>query len=78
MAMIFSILGWACAAILVADFLQEMDVNNKLPQKPFKCVLCLGFWLSIFVNIYWFGAFGIVLSPISGIVAELLDRYLNE
>lgn len=75
---LLSILGFACMAVLFVDFIETIDVNEKLPQKPLKCVLCAGFWLSVGANIYWYGSMGIVLAPISGILAEVIDRYLNE
>ena len=48
-----------------------------LDFKPFNCTLCLGFWSSLW---FWFahdGAYGILMAALTGVVAELIDRKLN-
>jgi hypothetical protein len=46
--------------------------------KPFNCTLCFGFWSTVW---FWFavhGARGFLLAAMTGVVAELIDRKLNQ
>ena len=69
--MILNILGFACLAHLGADFLSQWD---WLPNKPFKCNMCSGFWYSIGPFIALYGWQGILLSAITGITSELIYK----
>lgn len=78
MELITNILGMACMAALIVDLISTIDVNEKLPQKPLKCALCMGFWFSIGFNLFTYGFEGIFYSAMSGVLAELIDRKLND
>lgn len=72
--MILQILGFASLAHLGADFLSQFD---RLPNKPFKCNMCSGFWYSIGPFIALYGWEGILLSSITGILSEAIYRIIN-
>ena len=74
MNIILIILGFASLAHLAADFLNQFD---ELPMKPFKCNLCLGFWLALFPCMYLYSIEGILLAAISGVVSEIIYRTIN-
>ena len=72
--MILHILGFAALAHLGADFLSQFD---RLPNNPFKCNMCLGFWLSIGPFAALYGWQGGLLSAITGVMSETLYRLIN-
>lgn len=78
MELIFNILGWASLAAIWVDFIDTLDTEQKLPQKPFKCALCSGFWLSVLPMIYVHNLEGILYAAIAGVTSEIIDRYLNK
>lgn len=78
MELIFDILGMAYLALLVLDLIDTMDKHEKLPQKPFKCALCLGYWTSVVPMIAIYGFRGLWLAAIVSIVTELTDRFLHK
>ena len=71
MDMIIIIIGFACVAHLLADFLQQFD---EIPNKPFKCNMCLGFWISLMPNMFLYGLQGILVSAIVGVVSETIYK----
>jgi hypothetical protein len=73
MDLIFNILGAAALGHLGADFLNRYE---WLPQKPFKCNMCLSFWLSITPFIFLYSGYGIWYAALSGIISELYFKYL--
>lgn len=74
MTILLLILGFASLAHLGADFLSQYD---RLPDKPFKCNMCSGFWYSIGVYIGLYGWEGILLAAITGITSEAIYKILN-
>ena len=72
--MILHILGFAALANLGADFFSQFD---RLPNKPFKCNMCLGFWLSIVPFIGLYGGEAPLVSAITGVLSETLYRLIN-
>lgn len=70
---IINILGAACLGHLGADFLSQFDI---LPNKPFKCNMCLTFWLSIMPFIYIYGWTGLMMAALASITSELIYKYL--
>jgi len=72
--MILLIIGIASLAHLVADILQPLP---ELPNKPWKCNMCMGFWLAIIPAIALYGWEGILLSAITGITSEAIYKILN-
>ena len=71
--MILFILGMASLTHLVTDLLQPLP---ELPNKPFKCNMCLGFWLSIIPASALYGWEGILVSAITGIVSETIYKHI--
>lgn len=72
--MIISIIGWASVALMLVDLIEHLDVKDKLPSKPFKCDMCVAFWISLPLNIYDWGGEGLLLSAITGITANLIYK----
>ena len=70
---ITQIVGFACLAFLMADMAQYLE----LPQKPFQCNLCVGFWISLFPLLIQFGTIGILYAAMTGITSEALYRLIN-
>lgn len=73
--MILQILGFACLAHLAADLISYL--SPELPQKPWQCNMCMGWWLSFIPFIWQFGLIGILYAAITGIVSELIYRIIN-
>ena len=71
MEIIINIVGFACIAHLLADFLQQFE---EIPKKPFACNMCLGFWISLFPNMWLYGLQGILVSAIVGVVSETIYK----
>lgn len=72
--MILLILGMASLGHLGADLLSTFD---RLPNKPFKCNMCLTFWLTLLPAIIEYQWYGILIAAISGITSELIYRLIN-
>lgn len=72
--MILQLLGWACIAHLYVDLVSTVDTRNTLPQKPFKCDLCMGFYLSVLPLLYTNGLVGILYAAIVGVTADFIFR----
>ncbi len=70
---ILNILGAAALGHLGADFLQQF---NRLPAKPFKCNMCLTFWLNIGVFIFLYGMPGVWYAALAAIGSELIYKQL--
>ena len=71
--MILLILGMACLGHLAADFLQQFE---EIPNKPFKCNMCLSFWITIFPAMYTYGLEGILIAAIAAIVSETIYKFI--
>jgi len=78
MEYLINILGFASLATILVDLLDTLDTEQKLPQKPFKCALCMGTWLSVLPLIGMYDLQGILMAGMSGVSAELIDRLLNK
>ena len=74
--MLLNIIGFASLTHLIVDLIITIDKQDKVPQKPFKCDMCLGFWLSLPFNILMYGWEGVLISAITGITANLLTKYI--
>ena len=72
--MILYILGIAALGHLGADLASQFD---RLPNKPFKCNMCLTFWMSIVPSIALYGYRGILISAIAAITSETIYRIIN-
>ena len=73
MELIISILGAAGLGHLGADFLSRYD---WLPDKPFKCNLCLTFYLNVGPFIFLYGYEGIWYAACASIISELYFKYI--
>lgn len=73
MELVISILGAAALGHLGADFLQRF---SWLPNKPFKCNMCLTFWLNVIPFIFLYSGYGIWYAACASIVSELYFKYL--
>tara|TARA_R110000772_G_scaffold220488_3_gene330972 strand:+ start:1350 stop:1568 length:219 start_codon:yes stop_codon:yes gene_type:complete len=67
--MILMIIGMASIGHLVVDFLQQFE---ELPNKPWKCNLCLTTWLTLFPAMWVYGWEGIFVAAIAGVVSETI------
>lgn len=68
---IIHILGAACLGHMAADLLSQFE---RLPDKPFKCNMCMTFWLSITPFIFIYGADSIFISAIAAIISEIIYK----
>ena len=77
--MTYEILGIACMGAILQNFdwYQELLRAVHLEMKPFNCTLCWTFWLTVIPNIGMYGFQGLLYSSIEAVVAELIDRQLN-
>jgi hypothetical protein len=72
--LILQIIGFACLGHLVTDFISSFDLK-ELPDKPFRCEMCLTYWLSIIPLMVQFGFKGILYAAISSILANIIFNY---
>ena len=72
---LLQILGFACLAHLAADLISY--VSPELPQKPFQCNMCIGFWLSFVPLTVQFGLMGTLYAAMAAITSELIYRVIN-
>ena len=70
----FQVIGFACLAHLVTDFIDHMEWS--LPDKPFRCDMCMGYWISIIPFFLQFGLHGVLLAAITGVTANLIYKYI--
>lgn len=73
MELILSILGAAGLGHLGADLLSRYD---WLWDKPFKCNMCLTFWLSLGPFIFLYSWPGIFYAGLASIISELYFKYI--
>ena len=72
--MILLIIGFAAMAHLIAEFLYPY---HQIPDKPWKCNLCSGFWYSIIPFTILYGWHGVLLAAITGVTSESIYKILN-
>lgn len=72
--MIFSIIGVACLGHMATDLVAHYDRNDWLPAKPFKCDMCLTFWLSIWPLTAIYQWNGLLAAGIASILADFIFR----
>ena len=79
MELLIQIIGMASLMAMMMNFEPLTDLIDKwLNFKPFNCTLCLTFWLTIGPNIMMHSAYGPLFSALEAVLAELIDRRLNE
>jgi len=72
--MIINLIGFACLGHLIADLLSR---SVRLPDKPFKCNMCMSFWLSIGPFFVMYGVEALMLSSIAAIISETIYKVLQ-
>ena len=72
--MIFDLLALACLAHLVVDFIVTVDKKDVLQMKPFKCDMCMGFYISVVPLFVTNGLYGIAYAAAVGVLADLIYR----
>ncbi len=72
--LILQIIGFACLGHLVTDFISHFDLP-ELPNKPFRCDMCMTYWIAIIPMCVQFGPRGILYAAISSIVANIIFKY---
>ena len=72
--MIINIIALGCLGHLAVDFIQNMDTYNVLPEKPFKCDMCMGYWISVLPLVFEYGVWGWALAAVSGVISNLLTK----
>lgn len=75
METIMMILGLACMSCLIIN--TNWYEGTVFDRKPFNCAMCSTFWYSIGITLSLYGWMGICYSAIAGILAEIIDRYIN-
>lgn len=73
---ILQIIGFACLGYLTVDLVATLDKEDDLPNKPFKCEMCLTYWISVIPMCIQFGLIGIVYAAISAVTANILYKYI--
>lgn len=68
---LLNILGAAALGHLAADFTERFAA---LPDKPFKCNMCMTWWLSILPFIYIYGYEGMLYTALAAITSELIYK----
>lgn len=71
--MILELIGYAALGTLAADFFATLDLP-EIPNKPFKCDMCMGFWISIIPLTICYGLIGVLYAATSGVLADVLFR----
>mgnify|MGYP005989162457 CR=1 FL=1 len=71
--MIISIIGLACLANLIVD----LSIHFNLPEKPFQCDQCMGFWISVGPLTILHGWEGFCAAGIVAILSNLIFK-INE
>ena len=72
---IIQIIGFACIGHIVTDFISHWNLP-KLPDKPFRCDMCMTYWISIIPLIVQFGLIGILYAAISSVTANIIFKYI--
>lgn len=72
---IIQIIGFACLGHIVTDFIAHWNLP-KLPDKPFRCDMCMTYWISIIPLIVQFGLIGILYAAISSVTANIIFKYI--
>ena len=75
--MIFNLIAWACLAHLVVDLIVTIDTEDVLPNKPFKCDMCVGFWVSVIPMVIYNGWIGFCYAAVIGVLTDLIYRLKN-
>lgn len=72
--LLLQIVGFACVGHLVTDFITNFNLP-ELPDKPFRCDMCMTYWISVIPMCVQFGLKGVLYAAISSIVANIIFKY---
>ncbi len=72
---ILQIIGFACVGHLVTDFISHFELPS-IPDKPFRCDMCMTYWISVIPFMLQFGLYGILYAGISAVTANILYKYI--
>jgi hypothetical protein len=72
--LITQIIGFACIGHLLTDFITTLDLPS-LPDKPWKCDMCVTFWLSIVPLVVMHGWAGLLYAAISSVLSNYIYKY---
>ena len=78
MQTLIELLGMASMGAMLQQFEGYQWLVKRLPQKPFSCTLCATFWYIIGINIAMHGWLGVCYSALEAVLAETIDRKLNQ
>ena len=71
--LLINIIGAACIGHLGADFLSQFD---RLPDKPWKCNMCLTFWITILPFSAMYGFHALPMTAISALISEWIYKHV--
>ena len=74
MSIMLQMLGYAALTKIIIDFIEYMEL--ELPEKPFKCDLCMGFWVSVVPFFIQAGFAGILYASMTGVLANYIYKKL--
>ena len=69
------ILGIAALGHLAADFFSQFET---LATKPFKCNMCMSYWIGLFPMVLEHGLIGFCYVAMSAIISEIIYKYLSK
>lgn len=72
---IIEILGFAAIGHLTTDFISSFELP-RLPDKPFRCDMCMTFWIALIPMIVLHGFHGILMAGISSILANYIYKWV--
>ena len=73
--LILMIIGAACIGHIGADFLNHF---KKIPDRPFKCNMCMTVWLNLIPFIFIYEGYGFFYVAIASILSELIYKQLTK
>ena len=71
--LITQVIGFACIGHLLTDFITSFDLP-ELPDKPFRCDMCMTFWITIIPMMVMYGWQGFLYAGISSVVANYIYK----
>ena len=72
--LLLQIVGFACLGHIITDFIAHFNLP-ELPDKPFRCDMCMGYWISIIPMCVQFGLMGILYSAMISVLANIIFKY---
>jgi len=77
---LITIVGLASCVNLIHEtpLYQSLLSRLKLDRKPFNCVMCSTFWVTLGFTVFTHGAQSIFISGIAAITAEIINRQIHK